>query len=351
MRVFAAMSGGVDSAGAALLLRQAGHDVHGVTLRLHHYKDRPGLCGSADDIETAKAVAAALGIPHTVLDLCPLFQQAVMDKFVSEYVHGRTPNPCIDCNREVKFGALLDWALAQGADAIATGHYARVSYDDVSGRWLLLRGRDRRKDQSYVLYQLTQRQLSHLLLPVGEYEKTALRALAAEAGLTNTQKADSQDICFVPDGDYTAFLESQGVKLRPGNFVDASGRVLGRHKGLECYTTGQRKGLGVSADAPLYVVGKDLEAGTILLGPDSALYTDTLIAGSLNWISIPSLSAPMSVTAKTRYSQREAEAVVEPLQDGQVLVRFREPQRAITAGQAVVFYDGEQVVGGGTIEN
>ena len=351
MRVFAAMSGGVDSAGAALLLRQAGHDVHGVTLRLHHYKDRPGLCGSADDIETAKAVAAALGIPHTVLDLCPLFQQAVMDKFVSEYVHGRTPNPCIDCNREVKFGALLDWALAQGADAIATGHYARVSYDDVSGRWLLLRGRDRRKDQSYVLYQLTQRQLSHLLLPVGEYEKTALRALAAEAGLTNAQKADSQDICFVPDGDYTAFLESQGVKLRPGNFVDASGRVLGRHKGLECYTTGQRKGLGVSADAPLYVVGKDLEAGTILLGPDSALYTDTLIAGSLNWISIPSLSAPMSVTAKTRYSQREAEAVVEPLQDGQVLVRFRAPQRAITAGQAVVFYDGEQVVGGGTIEN
>ena len=351
MRVFAAMSGGVDSAGAALLLRQAGHDVHGVTLRLHHYKDRPGLCGSADDIETAKAVAAALGIPHTVLDLCPLFQQAVMDKFVSEYVHGRTPNPCIDCNREVKFGALLDWALAQGADAIATGHYARVSYDDVSGRWLLLRGRDRRKDQSYVLYQLTQRQLSHLLLPVGEYEKTTLRALAAEAGLTNAQKADSQDICFVPDGDYTAFLESQGVKLRPGNFVDASGRVLGRHKGLECYTTGQRKGLGVSADAPLYVVGKDLEAGTILLGPDSALYTDTLIAGSLNWISIPSLSAPMSVTAKTRYSQREAEAVVEPLQDGQVLVRFREPQRAITAGQAVVFYDGEQVVGGGTIEN
>ena len=351
MRVCAAMSGGVDSAGAALLLRQAGHDVHGVTLRLHHYKDRPGLCGSADDIETAKAVAAALGIPHTVLDLCPLFQQAVMDKFVSEYVHGRTPNPCIDCNREVKFGALLDWALAQGADAIATGHYARVSYDDVSGRWLLLRGRDRRKDQSYVLYQLTQRQLSHLLLPVGEYEKTALRALAAEAGLTNAQKADSQDICFVPDGDYTAFLESQGVKLRPGNFVDASGRVLGRHKGLECYTTGQRKGLGVSADAPLYVVGKDLEAGTILLGPDSALYTDTLIAGSLNWISIPSLSAPMSVTAKTRYSQREAEAVVEPLQDGQVLVRFREPQRAITAGQAVVFYDGEQVVGGGTIEN
>ena len=351
MRVFAAMSGGVDSAGAALLLRQAGHDVHGVTLRLHHYKDRPGLCGSADDIETAKAVAAALGIPHTVLDLCPLFQQAVMDKFVSEYVHGRTPNPCIDCNREVKFGALLDWALAQGADAIATGHYARVSYDDVSGRWLLLRGRDRRKDQSYVLYQLTQSQLSHLLLPVGEYEKTALRALAAEAGLTNAQKADSQDICFVPDGDYTAFLESQGVKLRPGNFVDASGRVLGRHKGLECYTTGQRKGLGVSADAPLYVIGKDLEAGTILLGPDSALYTDTLIAGSLNWISIPSLSAPMSVTAKTRYSQREAEAVVEPLQDGQVLVRFREPQRAITAGQAVVFYDGEQVVGGGTIEN
>ncbi len=348
--VCVAMSGGVDSAGAALLLRQAGHEVSGVTLRLHHYKDRPGLCGSADDIETAQAVAAALGIPHTVLDLCPLFQREVMDKFVSEYVRGRTPNPCIDCNRTVKFGALLDWALDHGADAVATGHYARVAYDASAGRWLLLRGRDRRKDQSYVLYQLTQRQLSHLLLPVGEYEKPALRALAAEAGLTNAQKADSQDICFVPDGDYMAFLERYGgVTPSPGDFVDEAGHVLGRHKGLERYTTGQRKGLGVSADAPLYVVRKDLASGTVVLGPDSALYRRELTADQLNWISIPALTAPLSVTAKTRYSQREAAATAEPLQDGRVRVVFAEPQRAITAGQAVVFYDGETVVGGGTI--
>ncbi len=349
-RVFVAMSGGVDSAGAALLLRKAGYEVSGVTLRLHSYKDRPGLCGSAEDIEVAQSVAASLGIPHTVLDLSKLFQCAVMDKFVSEYVHGRTPNPCIDCNREVKFGALLDWALSHGADAIATGHYARVSLDEASGRWLLLRGQDRRKDQSYVLYQLTQHQLSHLLLPVGTYEKPALRALAAQAGLSNAEKADSQDICFVPDGDYVSFLRRYGgVELTPGDFVDQSGRVLGRHKGLVCYTTGQRKGLGVSADTPLYVLEKDLDAGTIVLGPDRDLYARELLAERVNWISIPELTAPMAVTAKTRYSQREAAAVVEPLPDGRIRVIFDEPQRAITAGQAVVLYDGEKVVGGGTI--
>lgn len=348
--VCAAMSGGVDSAGAALLLRRSGYAVSGVTLRLHSYKDRPGLCGSAEDIEAARSVAATLGIPHTVLDLSDLFQKAVMDRFVSEYVHGRTPNPCVDCNREIKFGALLDWAIAHGADAIATGHYARVSFDESAGRWLLLRGLDRRKDQSYVLYQLTQRQLSHLLLPVGTYEKPALRALAAEAGLSNAEKADSQDICFVPDGDYVSFLRQYGgVDLVPGDFVDQSGHVLGRHKGLECYTTGQRKGLGVSADMPLYVLRKDLGSGTVVLGPDSDLYTRELTAERVNWISIPELTAPMAVTAKTRYSQREAAATVEPLPDGRIRVIFDAAQRAITAGQAVVLYDGEKVVGGGTI--
>lgn len=209
-RVFVAMSGGVDSAAAALLLRQAGYDVTGVTLRLHPYKDRPGLCGSADDIETARAVAAGMGIPYVVLDLCDLFRERVMDRFVWAYTHGRTPNPCIDCNREIKFGALLDWALDQGADAMATGHYARVRLDTPSGRWQLLRGADRRKDQTYFLYQLTQHQLAHLLLPVGDYEKPALRALAAANGLSNAQKADSQDICFVPDGDYVSFLRQYG---------------------------------------------------------------------------------------------------------------------------------------------
>lgn len=344
-----AMSGGVDSAAAALLLKRSGYDVSAVTLQLHHYKDRPGLCGSADDIEIARSVASSMGIPHTVLDLCGLFRTAVMDKFVSEYIRGRTPNPCIDCNREVKFGALLDWALDHGADGIATGHYARVEYDAESGRWLLLRGLDCRKDQSYFLYQMTQFQLAHLLLPVGTYDKPTIRALAAEGGLSNAQKPDSQDICFVPGGDYVSFLRQNGVEPVPGDFVDEAGHVLGRHKGLECYTTGQRKGLGVSSAAPLYVVRKDLDAGTVLLGPDSALYTNHLTAEQMNWIAIPDLAAPMAVTAKTRYSQREAAATLEPLPDGRVRATFQEPQRAVTAGQAVVFYDGEKVVGGGTI--
>ena len=348
-RVFAAMSGGVDSAAAALLLLQAGCDVTGVTLRLHGFRDRPGLCGSADEIDTARSVAAALGIPHVVLDLSERFRERVMDRFVSEYVRGRTPNPCVDCNREIKFGALLDWALDQGADAMATGHYARVRFDGALGRWQLLRGADRRKDQTYFLYQLSQHQLSHLLLPAGDYEKPALRALAAAHGLSNAQRADSQDICFVPDGDYVSFLRQQGAELVPGDFVDEAGRVLGRHKGLPCYTLGQRKGLGVSAGAPLYVLAKDPARNAVVLGADSALYTSELTAERVNWLSIPAPDGPLSVTARTRYSQREAAAHVEPLPGGRARVVFRDPQRAVTPGQAVVFYDGDLVLGGGTI--
>ena len=345
-----AMSGGVDSAAAAILLRRAGYDVSGVTMRLHHSADRPGICGAADDIALAQALAKSMDMPHTVLDLCGLFRETVMANFVSEYVHGRTPNPCVDCNREIKFGALLDWALSHGADGMATGHYARVSYDETCGRWKLLRGKDRRKDQTYFLFQLTQFQLSHLLLPVGEYEKTEIRALAEDCGLSNAQKPDSQDICFVPDGDYVSFLRQQGVEPKAGNFVDETGKILGRHKGLECYTMGQRKGLGVSAGAPVYVLRKELDTGNVVLGSNEALFTRELTADRVNWISIPELTGPMAVTAKTRYSQRESAAVIEPLSGGRVKAVFEEPQRAVTPGQAVVFYDGEAVVGGGIIE-
>ena len=343
--VAVAMSGGVDSAAAALLLAEAGYDVWGVTLRL---QSCPGAAETAEaEIDSARRAAEALGIPHRVLDLRERFRTAVMDRFVSEYLAGRTPNPCVDCNREIKFGALLDWVLEQGADFLSTGHYARV--DRAEGRWRLLRGADRRKDQSYVLYQLTQRQLSHLLLPLGDYDKPAIRQMAEARGLANARKADSQDICFIPDGDYAAFLAASGAELVPGDFVDETGRVLGRHRGLPCYTPGQRKGLGVSAGEPVYVLRKEAAGNRIVLGPDSALYTTELTAQRVNWLSVPAPEGPLAVTAKTRYTQREAAATAEVLPDGRLRVTFAEPQRAVTAGQAVVLYVGEAVAGGGTI--
>ena len=337
-RVLVAMSGGVDSSAAAVLLRRAGFGCSGATLRLH----------GGEAVEDARLAAERLGMDFHVFDETERFRREVMDVFVSEYRSGRTPNPCVDCNRCLKFGALLDRALALGYDAIATGHYARVAFSE--GRYHLLRGLDRSKDQSYVLYQLTQRQLAHLLLPVGEYGKSAIRAIAEEAGLANARKPDSQDICFIPDGDYVRFLrEYGGAELTPGDFVDPSGRVLGRHRGLEAYTTGQRKGLGVSAEHRLYVLRKDAENNTVVLGDNAALFTPSLTAKRVNWIE-PEPSGPLRCAARTRYSQREAPATVTPLPDGTVRADFDEPQRAVTAGQAVVFYDGERVLGGGTIE-
>lgn len=347
-RVLIGMSGGVDSAAAAALLLDAGYEAVGCTLRL--YSGGEGGCCSLEDVEDARSVAGRLGIDFFAFNFSELFRRRVMDEFVAGYQAGRTPNPCITCNRHVKFSALLQRADDLNAGYIATGHYARVDCDRASGRWRLLRSQDIRKDQSYVLYPLSQQTLSRLLLPVGELDKAAVRALAEERGLCNAHKPDSQDICFVPDGDYPAFLTKYGgVELLPGDFVDATGRVLGRHRGLACYTTGQRRGLGVSADRPLYVLRKDAAANAVVLGDEAELYSRSVWTEDFNWVSLAPQAQPLAVTAKTRYSQREAAGTLFPEAGGGVRLVFEEPQRAVTAGQSLVAYQGEAVVGGGVI--
>ena len=347
--VLVGMSGGVDSAAAAVLLQEAGYRAVGCTLRLYDNGDigREGSCCSLEDVEDARSTARRLGMDFHVFNFSSLFREQVMDQFVAGYQAGRTPNPCIQCNRRVKFEALLRRADDLGLRCIATGHYARV--DCERGRWRLLRGRDRRKDQSYVLYPLSQEVLSRLLLPVGEYDKASVRALAEARGLCPAHKPDSQDICFVPDGDYPAFLQRYGgLALREGDFVDTQGRVLGRHRGLPCYTTGQRRGLGVSADRPLYVLRKDIARNQVILGDESQLYSRSVWAEEFHWVSLPPCG-PLAVTAKTRYSQTEAAATLYPEENGAVRAVFDQPQRAVTAGQSLVCYQGDAVVGGGVI--
>ena len=311
----------------------------------------PGkTCCSLADAEDAGLVARRLGAPFYVFDVSQVFRSTVIRDFIEEYQNGRTPNPCAVCNQTVKFGALLDRVRVLGADYLATGHYARVEQDAATGRYLLKRGLDRSKDQSYFLYMLTQEQLAHTLFPLGSLEKTQVRQLAEAHGLVNAHKHDSQDICFVPDGDYAAFIErTVGTPSLPGNFVDQKGQVLGHHRGIIRYTHGQHKGLGLSTSEPLYVLEKDAVSNTIRLGPDSDLWSQTLTAEQFNWVSIPEPTEPIAVTVKTRYSQREAAAIARSLPGGRCQVTFEEPQRAITPGQAVVLYQEEIVVGGGTI--
>ena len=346
-RVLLGMSGGVDSAVAAALLLRAGYVPVGCTLRLFDGEDPVSASRQEED---ARAVCDKLGIDFVPLRAADVFRRRVMDDFVGSYAAGRTPNPCVQCNRYVKFPVLLELADRLGIPFIATGHYAQVDHDAAGRRWRLLRGADRRKDQSYFLYSLTQEQLSRLKLPVGGMRKSQVRAVAQDLSLPCAHKADSQDICFVPGGDYMAFLRQYGgLEPVPGDFVDSRGRVLGRHQGQERYTTGQRRGLGVSADRPLYVLGKDAASHTVVLGNDCQLYSRTVWVEAFHWVSLSPQAEPLSVAAKTRYSQWEASATLYPEADGRARVVFDQPQRAVTAGQSLVAYAGEAVVGGGVI--
>ena len=350
-QVFLGMSGGVDSSAAAVLLQDAGYTVHGLHLSLLNSLPLPEEC-APDDGSDARAVAKALGLPFHDFDLSERFRQTVVDYFIQEYEVGRTPNPCVFCNREIKFGAMWDAARSLGADHLATGHYANTARDPATGRYLLRRGADRAKDQSYFLCRLTQEQLSRTLFPLGGMTKPQVRELTETHGLITARKRDSQDICFVPDGDYVSFIaRCVGHPSPTGPFLDQEGRVLGQHRGFIRYTKGQHKGLGLAIEPPLYVLDKDPAAHTIRLGHNEDLFTTEVTAGDWNWIAIPALTGPIEVTAKTRYSQREALATAEPLAGGLVRLRFREPQRAVTPGQFAVLYDGENVVGGGVIEN
>lgn len=349
-KVFVGMSGGVDSSAAALLLREQGHDVSGLHLSL--LKGLPLPEGRpAEDGSAARVVAEQLGLSFYDADLSEVFRQQVIRYFVQEYEAGRTPNPCVFCNRKLKFGAMWDEAQRLGADYLATGHYANIRRDAETGRWLLRRGTDRAKDQSYFLCRLTQEQLSRTLFPLGDLSKPQVRAIAEAHGLVSAQKRDSQDICFVPDGDYVGFIERcTGQPSQTGPFIGPQGEVLGQHRGFIRYTKGQHKGLALPIEPPLYVLRKDPASHAVYLGHNGDLFTTELVAGDWNWIAIPALDAPIEVTVKTRYSQREAAAVAEPLPEGRVRVRFAEPQRAVTPGQFAVLYDGENVVGGGVIE-
>ena len=354
-RALIAMSGGVDSSVAACLIKEQGYDATGITLKLFDNEDigekKEKTCCSLDDIDDARNVCRKIGIPYYVYNFKDSFKENVIDRFISAYENGYTPNPCIDCNRYIKFEKLMQRADELDFDYVVTGHYSVIEYDEGLQRYLLRKSPDVTKDQSYVLYSLTQRQLSRTLLPLGKLTKHEVRKIAEKYNLINAQKHDSQDICFVPDGDYAKFIEQYtGRKYDFGDFVDENGNVLGTHKGIIRYTIGQRKGLGLALPHPMYVKEKDIANNKVILCDNDRLFSKELYAKDINLIAYEKLDKPLHIKARVRYNQPEQDATVEQLSDNKLHIVFDKPQRAISKGQAVVLYDEDVVVGGGTIE-
>ena len=354
-KVIVAMSGGGDSSVTAALLLEQGYEVIGVTMQIWD----PGVtevdgehvgCCSLSAVEDARRVAQLLDIPYYVLNFRQIFERKVIDYFVGEYLSGKTPNPCIACNRYVKFESLLQKSVALGADYVATGHYARLLRDQVLGRHLIRRAKDRKKDQTYVLYNLTQDQIARTLMPLGDFTKEEVRRMAAERGLPTAEKPESQEICFVPDDDYTRFIEERaGSQVSPGPFVDTRGNLLGRHRGIPYYTIGQRRGLGIALGHRAYVVDIDPEKNAVVLGGEEDLLAPSLESRDNNFIPFDRLSGPLRVEAQIRYNGRPDPAEISPLEDGGVRVIFDHPQKAITPGQSVVYYQDDLLIGGGII--
>jgi tRNA-specific 2-thiouridylase len=356
VKIVIAMSGGVDSSVAAALLKEQGYDVIGATMQLwpptgeKYGNNGSGHYCDAGAIEDAGRVARVLDIPHYVMDFRGIFKGEVIGDFCREYSLGRTPNPCIRCNKFIKFGVLLERARELGADFIATGHHARIEEDKATGNRLLKKGADALKDQSYFLYSLTREQLSHATFPIGNLTKDEIRQIASKKGLPVAYRPESQEICFITNDNYAEFLKDYIPAARPGPIIDERGNTLGEHQGIISYTIGQRKGLGIAAARPLYVTAIEPERNAIVVGTKEQIYSRELVATDLNWIGMDRPERTISVKARVRYRHAEAEAVVTPLDDG-VYVKFAEPQMAITPGQSVVFYDGDTVIGGGIIKS